>query len=129
MKESLRLLVFCLLIVGVTGCATTTITNLTASRLPRKDNDQYTFEVEYRSRQQSLIHESIEAYVIVGGERYPMQRVPMLHNRWEGIVPVPPDQDVVTYRFRFDYEYLGIPDVRRDSRESRYYQLFLLDMP
>jgi hypothetical protein len=129
MKRSLRLLICTLLILVVTGCSTTTISNLTPSRLPRKDNNLYTFEVDYLTRQQNLIHESMEAYVIVSGERYPMQRVPMLNNRWEGIVPVSADQDVVTYRYRFDYQYRGIPDVRRDSKESRFYQLFILDTP
>jgi hypothetical protein len=129
MKERLRIVVVSLLLLAVTGCSTTTITNLTPSRLPRKDNDQYTFEVDYNTRQQSLIRESMQGYIIVGGERYPMQRVPMLHNRWEGIVPIPADQDVVTYRYRFDYQYRAIPDLRRDSVESKYYQLFILDTP
>jgi hypothetical protein len=129
MKERLRMVLVSLLLLAVTGCSTTTVTNLTASRLPRKDNNQYLFEVDYNTRQQSLIYESMEGYVIVDGERYPMQRVPMLHNRWEGIVPIPADQDVVTYRYRFDYQYRAIPEPRRDSKESRYYQLFILDMP
>jgi hypothetical protein len=129
MKERVRIVVVSLLLLAVTGCSTTTITNLTPSRLPRKDNNQYTFEVDYNTRQQSLIRDSMEGYIIVGGERYPMQRVPMLHNRWEGIVPIDADQDVVTYRYRFDYQYRAIPDVRRDSVESRYYQLYLLDTP
>jgi hypothetical protein len=129
MKERFRIVVFSLLMLSLTGCTTTTITNLTPSRLPRKDNHQYTFEVDYNTRQQSLIHDSMEGYVIVGGERYPMQRVPMLNNRWEGIVPISPDQEVVTYRYRFDYQYRGIPEARRDSKESKYYQLFILDMP
>jgi hypothetical protein len=129
MKERVRIVVFSLLMLSLTGCSTTTITNLTPSRLPRKDNNQYTFEVDYNTRQQSLIQESMQGYVIVDGERYPMQRVPMLNNRWEGIVPVPPDQEVVTYRYRFDYQYRGIPEARRDSKESSYHQLFILDMP
>jgi hypothetical protein len=129
MKERLRIVVVSLLLLAVTGCSTTTITNLTPSRLPRKESNQYNFEADYNTRQQSLIHESMEGYVIVGDERYPMQRVPMLHNRWEGLVPIPADQDVVTYRYRFDYQYRGIPESRRDSVESKYYQLFLLDTP
>jgi hypothetical protein len=129
MKERFPVVVLCLLVVWLTGCTTTRITNLTPSRLPRKENDQYSFAVEYASRQQSLIRDSIQAYVIIGGERYPMERIPMLNNRWETLVPVPPDQDVVTYHYRFDYQYRGIPERRSDSKESRYYQLFLLDAP
>jgi hypothetical protein len=116
-----------LAVVWGAGCSTTAITNLTPSRLPRKESGQYQFAAEYSTRQQSLIKESMEAFVIVGSERYPMQRTPMLTNRWETLVPISPDQDVVTYKFRFNYDYRGIPERKSDSRESKYYQLFLLE--
>lgn len=109
------------------GCATPTITNLTPSRLPRKDNGQYPFEVQLNSRQQSLIKDSIKAHVVVGLEQYPMQRVPMLTNRWETLVPIPSDQDVVTYQFKLDYDYRGIPTRQSDNRISKHYQLYILD--
>ncbi len=109
------------------GCATDTITNLTPSRLPRKDNGQYPFAVEWNSRQQSLIRDSIKAYVVVGLDQYPMQRTPMLTNRWETLVPVPQDKNVVTYRYKFDYEFRGFPTHQLDSKLSRYYQLFILN--
>jgi len=109
------------------GCGTTAITNLTPSRLPRKDNGQYAFAVEWNSRQQSLIKDSIKAYVIVGLDQFPMQRTPMLTNRWETLVPVATDQEIVTYRYKFDYEYQGFPNRELDSKLSRYYRLFILN--
>lgn len=109
------------------GCATPNITNLTPSRLPRKDNGQYPFEVQLNSRQQSLIKDSIKAQVVVGLEQYPMQRVAMLTNRWETLVPIPSNQDVVTYQFKFDYDFRGIPTRQSDSRTSKHYQLYILD--
>jgi hypothetical protein len=109
------------------GCTTPTITNLTPSRLPRKDNGQYPFAVEYYSRQETLVKDTMKAYVIVGTDRYPMQRTLMLTNRWETLVPIPKDQGVLTYRYRFDYQYRAIPDRRSESTESTYYQLYLLD--
>jgi hypothetical protein len=129
MKERISLASLVLLVVWLTSCTTPTITNLTPSRLPRKENGQYQFAVEWTSRQQSLIKDSMKAYVIVGGERHTMERTPMLTNRWEALVPVPADQDVLTYRYRFDYDYRGIPDRRSNSKESRYYQLFILSNP
>jgi hypothetical protein len=122
-----RLLLVALLGVVFTGCTTPTITNLTPSRLPRKDNGQYPFSVEYYSRQETVIKDSMKAYVIVGADRYPMQRTPMLTNRWETLVPIPKDQSVLTYRYRFDYQYRTIPDRHSESKESTYYQLYLLD--
>ena len=109
------------------GCGTTAITNLTPSRLTRKDNGQYPFAVEWNSRQQSLVKDSIKAYVVVGLDQYPMQRTPMLTNRWETLVPVPAEKDIVTYRYKFDYEYLGFSNRKLDSKLSKYYQLFILD--
>ena len=126
-----RFLRISLLGVLLAGCATsdltTTITNLTPSRLPRKDNGQYRLEVEYATRQETLIKESMKAYVMVGDAKYPMERTPMLADRWETLVPIPRDQNVLNYRFRFDYQYKAIPTLRSESRETKFYQLFLLD--
>ena len=122
-----RLLLLALAVLGLSGCTTPTITNLTPSRLPRKDNGQYLLSVEWYSRQQSLIDESMKAFVIVGVDQYPMQRTPLLANRWETLVPVPSDQDVLTYRYQFNYDYRGFPGARADSKQSKSYQLFLID--
>jgi hypothetical protein len=122
-----RVLFVALMGTLLAGCTTPTITNLTPSRLPRKDNGQYPFAVEYYSRQETIIKDTMKAYVIVGAERYPMQRTVMMTNRWETLVPIPKDQGVLTYRYRFDYQYRTIPDRHSESKESTYYQLFLLD--
>ena len=111
------------------ACTTPTITNLTPSRLYRKDNGQYEFAVEWYSRQQSLVKDSMQAYVVVGLERYEMQRVPYLTNRWETLVPIPETEDLVTYRYRFDYQYRAIPTRKEDSKLSRFYQLIILEEP
>jgi len=104
MKRFLPLLLLPLLLVG---CGTTAITNLTPSRLPRKDNGQYAFGVECSSSKQSLVKDSIKAYVVIGLDQYPMQRTPLLTNRWETLVPIVTDKDSVIYRYKFDYEYRG----------------------
>src|SRR5438128_12111877 len=124
LKNFLPLVLISFLVVG---CGTTAIVNLTPSRLPRKDNGQYPFGVEWNSRQQSLVKDSIKAYVVVGLDQYPMQRTPMLTNRWETLVPVPADKNIVTYRYKFDYEYLGFSNRTLDSKLAKYYQLFILD--
>lgn len=124
MTRVLPLLLFPFLLVG---CGTTAITNLTPSRLPRKDNGQYQFGVEWSPRKQALIKDSIKAYVVVGIDQYAMQRTPMLTNRWETLVPVPADKDTVTYRYKFDFDYQGFAARHSDSKLSKYYQLFILE--
>jgi len=124
LKKILPLVLLPLLFVG---CGTTAIVNLTPSRLPRKDSGQYPFAVEWSSRQQSLIKESIKAYVIIGLDQYPMQRTPLLTNRWETLVPITGDKDSVIYRYKFDYDYQGFPERHPESRLSKVYQLFMLE--
>jgi len=115
------------LVVFLAGCSTTAITNLTPSRLPRKENGLYDFSVEYYTRQSTLMRDTMQAYVIVGAERIPMEPTPMLTNRWETLVPISVDQDLVNYRFRFEYQYKAIPEPRSNSRDSRSYQLQIVD--
>jgi len=111
----------------VAGCTAPSIINLTASRLPRKENGLYAFEAEWSSRQQSLVKESMKAYVVVGFEHYEMQRVPMLTNRWETLVPIPADKNALSYHYKFDYEYLAIPHRQPNSAASKTYQLLILN--
>ena len=50
--------------------------------------------------------------MLANGVLYPMRPVPMMQNRWEGTVPVPPGTNSVSYRFKFDYLYqnmMGAP--------------------
>ena len=79
--------------------------DLTPLEQPRNANNLYPVEVAFNSQQQSLRWDSIQPYVLVNGELYPMRPMPMVKNRWEGFVPVPPGVNTVTYRFKFDYLY------------------------
>lgn len=107
----------------LTGCTYTSITNLTPSRYPRNADGLYPFQVEWASNQQSLQRDSLKPSVIIGMETYPLQPTPMLKNRWEALVPVPADKAVVNYRYKFDYDYLGVPARRPNSKLSAPYQL------
>ncbi|MGB7769861.1 MAG: hypothetical protein WBN22_13540 [Verrucomicrobiia bacterium] len=88
----------------LTGCAST-FTNLTPLEQPRNANNLYPVEVALKSQQQSLRWDSIHPYVLANGQLYDMRRTPLMTNRWEGFVPLPPGADGVTYRYKFDYLY------------------------
>ena len=88
----------------LTGCAST-FTNLTPSVQPRNANNQYPVEVAFTSQQQSLQWRSIHPYVLADGQLYDMRPTPLMTNRWEGFVPVPPGVGEVTYRYKFQYLY------------------------
>ena len=83
----------------------------------------YPFEVKWDSSQQSLQKDTLQAAVVVGLDTYPMQRNPLVTNRWETIVPIGPDKDLVHYRYKFDYEYLSIPNRKGNSKLSPSYSL------
>ena len=83
----------------LTGCATT-FTRLTPLEQPRNSNNLYPVEVVFNSSQQSLRWESIQPYVLVNGALYPMRQVPMMQNRWDGFVPVPPGTNSVKLPFQ-----------------------------
>lgn len=113
--------------VVLTGCTTTTVTNLTPSRQPRNSAGLYPFEVAFDTNQQSVKEETLTPYVLIGLQSYPMKPAPVLKNRWETLIPIPPDQTVVHYRYKFDYEYLSIPQRRSSSKLSVPYRLEIVD--
>lgn len=126
MTNVLRVAGWVVAAVILAGCATmtvNTITNLTPSRLPRKDNGQYMFSMAFDSRQRTILKESIQASVLIGERVYAMERTPLVPSRWETLVPVPADQEVVNYRFRLQYDYKAIPDIRTMVVDSKDYQL------
>jgi hypothetical protein len=111
----------------LTGCAAT-FTRMTPLEQPRNPNNLYPVEVIFNSQQQSLRWETIHPYVLVNGQPYDMRPAPMLTNRWEGFVPVPPNENSASYRFKFDYQYnnFGTPP-KSDSAYSPLYNLKIID--
>ncbi len=122
-KNSWLLLSSSLLLAG----CTTTITNLTPSTEPRQTNGLYSFEVDFDTRQHSIRRNSLQPYVLIGSQAYPMQRNSVLDNRWETLVPVPADKEYVNYRYKFNYELSRIPKPAPGSKLSQPYQLQILD--
>lgn len=118
------------LAVLVPGCMTTnSITNLTPRTLPRSADGLYPIEARWDSNQRSIREDSFTPYVLVGTDFYPMVRTPLTVNRWEALVPIPASQKFLTYRFKFDYLYNGIPARRPDSKLSQGYQIELTENP
>ena len=112
--------------VLLAGCAT--FTNLTPQRQPRNANNLYPVEVAFNTRQQSLRWDSIQPFVNVGSDCYPMRPTLMMENRWEGLVPMPPGTNTVCYRYKFDFKYNAVgKQPQKDSAISPKYTLRILD--
>ena len=111
------------------GCTTNgTITRLTPNQQSRNADNLYPVETAFDSQEQALRWDSIKAYVIVNGEKLPMRPVPLVKNRWEGFVPLPPGVDSVSYRFKFEYLYNTIGSApKADSVLSPVYTLKVME--
>jgi hypothetical protein len=111
----------------LTGCAST-FTGLTPLQQPRNPSNLYPVEVAFNSQQQSLRWDSIQPYVLVNGELYPLRPVPLMQNRWEGYVPVPRGANSVEYRFKFDYKYNAVgTKPKSDTAKSPVFKLTIVD--
>ena len=110
------------------GCTTASFTRLTPNAQPRNANNLYPVEVVFESHQQSLRWDSIQPYVLVNGQPLPLRSVPVVKNRWEGLVPVPPSATAVNYRFKFDYLYNNFGTAPKpNSVSSKVYTLKVMD--
>ncbi len=109
------------------GC-TTTFTRVTPLVQPRNANNLYPVEVIFNSNQQAIRWDSLKPFVLVNGDLYPLRPVPIVPNRWEGFVPVPPTANSVTYRFKFDYLYNNVgTEPQPSSAFSPQYNLKIVD--
>ena len=108
------------------GCATT-LTNLTPQQQTRNADNLYPVEVALATRQQSLRWDTIRPSVLVGSEFYPMRPTLLMTNRWETLIPMPPNTNFVRYQFKFDFEYQTLRERRTDSALSRAYSLQVLE--
>jgi hypothetical protein len=123
LKKVLPVLIAPLLLAG---CAAT-FTNLTPKQQARNANNLYPVEVSLASRQQTLRWDTIHASIVVGSQSFPMRSTLLLHNRWEGLVPVPPGTKLVHYRYRFDYQSNAFGNSKADSAVSPDYTLKISD--
>ena len=124
----LKKILLLLPVLLLAGCTTGQFTRLTPNTQPRNADNLYPVEVAFDSKQQALRWDSIKPYVIVNGQPTPLRAVPMLENRWEGVVSVPPGVSAVNYRFKFDYLYNAFGKVPQpNSESSRSYTLKVTD--
>jgi hypothetical protein len=115
-------LCFLLLLPAVlAGC--TSITNLTPTQYPRSDSGYYRVEAMWKSRQAVIRPDSFKPLVVIQFQTYPMRPVPMVEDRWEAFIPVPPDKNFVHYHYKFDFMDDAFGKPKADSLMSASYVL------
>jgi hypothetical protein len=122
-KKSLPVLCLSLLLAG---CATQ-ITNLTPVHQARNANNLYPVEAAFNTRQETVRWPSIHPQIVVGAEVYDMRPTPIMTNRWEGLIPVPPGTRAVRYHYKFDFQYNKMGKPGADTALSREYTLHILE--
>lgn len=126
MSKMTQLFPLVLLAGMLVGCSST-ITNLTPSKMPRNASGMYPVEVAWDSRQQTLKTSTLQPVVQVDFQQYPMRPTLGMKNRWETVIPVPPDKNSVNYQIRFDYDYNTFGRPQKNSRLSSGYRLDITD--
>ena len=116
--------IICLLSVSLfLGCVQTTITNLTPQRMPRSNTGFYPVEMIWQSNQTALRRETVKPVVLVGTNAYPMKRTQLLTNRWETLVPIGKQANVLRYRIKVNWQFNAIPVPQANSQLSREFLL------
>jgi len=130
MRNVLRAGCLSVAMIWLAACATmtvNTITNLTPSRLPKKENGQYMFSVEFDTRQRTMVKDSLRVSVVIGEQLYPMERTPLVPDRWETLVPIGATETQVNFHYRFEYDYKAIPEVKPMVMDSKNYRLNIVN--
>ena len=109
------------------GCARATLTNLTVGQLPRDATGFYRVEIRWENNANGVRHETVQPVVLVGTNVFPMERVALLTNDWQVLLPVPADEVGVTYRVRVDWEFNAIPVPEANSKMSKTFRLQIKD--
>ena len=113
-------------VLALTGC-TGTLTNLTPQYQTRRADGLYPVAVAFETRQASLRWNSLKPFVVVGDKFYPMRPMPLMTNRWETLLAVPADANVVHFRYKLEWQYNAIPVPQNDSQITKPQTLRIID--
>lgn len=124
-KTMKKFLVLLLAPVVLAGC--TSVSNLTPSKELRNAAGLYTVETRWQTKRQAVRQDDVKPVIVVGDKVYPMDPVPIVKDRWEGVIPVPANQKSVTYQIRFDYKLNAFGKPSEDTTMSPVYRLDIID--
>jgi hypothetical protein len=126
MPKMKKIFILLVLPLALAGCSSSII-NLTPSRLARNSDGTYHVEAAWRTTEQTIRPESLKPWVVVGFEKYEMSPELVVKDRWETFVPVPADQKLIHYRFQFDFSRNAISAAVEDSKMSPEFTLEIAD--
>jgi hypothetical protein len=110
-----------------TGCLSTTVVNLTPSKLPRNAEGTYRFEAAWESNQKSIQQGTIEGYVVLNDLQFPMKKVPVVNDRWEALIPLDQVEQGYTYHMKFNFIYDSYPQAKPNSLRTKPFSLKIVE--
>ena len=126
MRKLVWIFTVCSLVLG--GCATSQVTNLTATRQLRNASGVYSVEFAWNTGDATVIDGSLKPVAVVNGrDFYAMRPCLGISNRWETVIPVSAAQNFVVYRFKVDYLYRSYGPAQKSSKLSQDYRLDIVD--
>lgn len=104
------------LLLGLAGCQTPTITNLTPDALAENPSQIYTISARIAPKDTGYVPNSLTPYIIIGGKNYRMTKSPLGENLYEFEYQVPAGVTEIAYYFIATYqvESSGIISPRED---------------
>jgi len=124
---SLKAILITWVVLLQTGCVSSTIVNLTPSKLTRNAEGIYRFEAAWDSNQKSIKEETLQGYLVMDEVQYPMERVALVEDRWEVMIPLDEVPEGQTYHMKFDYLYDSYPEPKPNSLRSKPFSLELME--
>ena len=110
-----------------TGCLSTTVVNLTPSKVSRNAAGTYRFEAAWETNEKSIQEDSIEGFVVLNEVHYPMKKVPVVTDRWEALIPLEQASEGYTYHLKFDFIYDSHPEPKPNSLRTKPFSLKIVE--
>jgi hypothetical protein len=93
-----------LALLGLTGCETMKLTNLTPDNVPQNPSQIYTVTLSTRASTANVVPESVQARIVIDGQNYPMNRSAAALDVWEFDYQLPAGRRNASYYFICEFD-------------------------
>lgn len=97
-------LIAVLALLGLTGCETMKLTNLTPDNVPQNPSQIYTVTLNTKWTTAHVVPESIQARIIIDGQNFPMSRSTSALDVWEFDYQLPAGRRSASYYFICEFD-------------------------
>jgi len=111
----------------ISGCATSSVTNLTPRHHVRNTENVYPVDIEFRTNLRTIKWDTVRPYVQIGEDNYLMRRTAIVKDRWETLIPISQEERVAHYRIKIDFSYSSLSEDKVNSVLSGPYQIVIGD--